>query len=836
MTESTKSPKQSLRVNRYALILAAGWTLAVGASLFSDYSGEQNRARTAASVAARAQFGKDVLYRRWNAGHGGVYVPISESTPPNPYLTQVEEREIETPSGRRLTLVNPAYMTRQVHELGSKADGVRGHITSLNPIRPANAADAWEKHALESFARGEREFASVETLDGEAHLRLMRPLTTEKGCLKCHAQQGYKEGDVRGGISVSMPMAPYAAIARKHMTTAVFAHGALWLLGLAGIGLSRRRIGRHIAERDRTEEELARHMAFERLISEISSAFVGLAPGDTDAGIEHALATIGAFSGTDRAYVFLFRNDGARIDNTHEWCTEGVEPQIENLKDIPLDEELPWFAERVRKCEVFHVPDVAALPPEARLEREHYDAQQIRSLIVVPMRLGDRLLGFLGFDMVRARRTWTDDEQALLQLVGENFVHAIERKRAEDALRKERDRAQRYLDIAGVMFVAIDGDGIVTLVNRRGCEILGYPAEEIVGKNWFDHFLTPEVRESVLLVSQALLGGDAAAVAYRENAVLTKSGEERLIAWHNVPLRDEHGNVTGHLSSGQDITEQRSMETQLRESQKLEAIGTLAGGVAHEINNPINGIMGYAQLIKDRLAGTNETLEEFAGEIIHETERIATLVKNLLQFSRHEQQSHSPARIHDIVEATLSLTRAVLRHDRITLDVDVPEDLPKIKCRSQQIQQVLMNLVTNARDALNDKYPGYDENKVIRISARELPKAERGRPNAEGREEEASPQLPSSELRVPSLVSRWVRLTVEDHGPGIPPEVHERIFTPFYTTKRPDKGTGLGLPMAHTIVKEHGGNLSMESEPGEWTRFVFDLPVSSDQSETESIE
>ena len=202
-------------IKRFGWLIAVVWTLVLGVSFSWNYFHERAAAQKAAKIAARAQFTKDVIYRRWNAGHGGVYAPISESTQPNPYLAHIPDRDIETAAGKKLTLVNPAYMTRQVHELGFKAEGVRGHITSLDPIRSANAPDTWEKRAVETFEKGGQEFSSVEMVDGRAHLRLMRPLITEKGCLKCHAQQGYKEGDVRGGISVSMPMEPYAAIAGK---------------------------------------------------------------------------------------------------------------------------------------------------------------------------------------------------------------------------------------------------------------------------------------------------------------------------------------------------------------------------------------------------------------------------------------------------------------------------------------------------------------------------------------------------------------------------------------------------------------------------------------------
>jgi len=388
-----------------------------------------------------------------------------------------------------------------------------------------------------------------------------------------------------------------------------------------------------------------------------------------------------------------------------------------------------------------------------------------------------------------------DEHGAPVRVLG-CHLDVTDRKAAERAVREERDRAQRYLDIAGVMLVALDRDGVVTMINRKGREILGYPEEEIVGKKWFDHFLTPEVRRSVLRVHEALLEDAGDRGEYHENTVLTRSGEERLIAWHNVTLRNDAGQVTGHLSSGEDITEQRSMESRLRQAQKLESIGTLAGGVAHEINNPVMGIMNYAQLIVDKL-GPDSDVAEFATEIGKETERVAAIVKNLLGFARQEKQAQSPARMCDVVESTLSLVRTVLRHDQITLNVDVPEDLPKLKCRSQQIQQVIMNLVTNARDALNEKYPGHDDNARISITARTIEK--------DGR--------------------KWIRTTVADTGPGIRDEVRERMFDPFYTTKPREKGTGLGLSISHGIVKDHGGEMSVESEAGEWTRFHVDLPV-----------
>ena len=220
------------------------WPIAVVLSLaWNVYQVRQNSLEMG-RIEARVAYEKDVLYRRWNAGFGGVYVPVGGATQPNPHLVNTEERDITTPSGRQLTLVNPAYMTRQVHELGLEELGVRGHITSLKPIRAENAPGPWEAEALRAFESGETEVSSVEELDGQEHVRLMRPLVVDEGCLPCHAQQGYKVGEVRGGLSVAIPMQPLRGVERKQVFSLVVGHVFLWLMGLAAIMLGERRMRR----------------------------------------------------------------------------------------------------------------------------------------------------------------------------------------------------------------------------------------------------------------------------------------------------------------------------------------------------------------------------------------------------------------------------------------------------------------------------------------------------------------------------------------------------------------------------------------------------------------
>jgi PAS domain S-box-containing protein len=382
------------------------------------------------------------------------------------------------------------------------------------------------------------------------------------------------------------------------------------------------------------------------------------------------------------------------------------------------------------------------------------------------------------------------------------WVDITERKRAEVALHHREEEFRAMFEVASIGMAQADvHTGQWLRVNRKMCQITGYSEAEMLQMR-VPEITHPEDRAHDWELFQGVIRGEAP--DYRvEKRYLRKDAAVLWVSVNMTVIRDALGEPVRTMATIEDITERKRMEEQqrtvealLRQQQRLESIGTLAGGVAHEINNPLNGIMNYAQLIQDRLP-VGSPLAEFTQEILSETQRVAGIVRGLLTFSRNDKQGRSPARLADIIEGTLSLIRTIIRHDQIQLTVAVPDGLPTVRCRSQQIQQVVMNLVTNARDALNERYPGADENKVLNLEARLL-------------QEEGQ---------------RWVRLTVEDHGTGITPEVRERMFDPFFTTKPREKGTGLGLSISHGIVKEHQGKLTADSEPGRYTRFCLDLPV-----------
>ena len=223
-----------IRDRRWWLLPFAFWAAAVGLSLQSHIADIRTQSLLVATEGARNMFRMVVLTRSWNASHGGVYVPVTPRTQPNPYLDH-PRRDVTTTDGIAMTLINPAYMTRLIAEMAESDSGAIFRLTSLKPIRPLNAPDSWERIALLAFESGAKEVVSVEHGERGDQLRYMAPLLVTEPCLQCHARQGYKIGDIRGGISVSQPHEPIAAATRAGMRQATLTYGAVFVL-VAALG------------------------------------------------------------------------------------------------------------------------------------------------------------------------------------------------------------------------------------------------------------------------------------------------------------------------------------------------------------------------------------------------------------------------------------------------------------------------------------------------------------------------------------------------------------------------------------------------------------------------
>ncbi|MDM8554271.1 PAS domain S-box protein [Desulfococcaceae bacterium HSG7] len=259
MTE-LKSEKMGITsLYKNSVIAVTVWAAMLAALFAWNYMHSSEQILQMARKEALTVFSKDIAFRYWGTIHGGVYVPATEKTPPNKYLKHIAERDITAPSGKKLTLMNPSYMLRQIMEEYSKLYNVSGHITSLKSLNPDNAPDDWERRALKRFENGiEEAFEIVPSSDGD-HLRLMRPLVTKEGCLKCHAHQGYKTGDVRGGVSMAVPLSGYYNLQNNTLRKLVITYSLIWLFGMIAFGLIFRRTKIRMIERKRSEAELQKY-------------------------------------------------------------------------------------------------------------------------------------------------------------------------------------------------------------------------------------------------------------------------------------------------------------------------------------------------------------------------------------------------------------------------------------------------------------------------------------------------------------------------------------------------------------------------------------------------
>ena len=239
----------------YVLSIAVAWTAAIGVGLIWEWYSNCELIYHVAMAQAQAAVQKDLVLRRWIREHGGVYVPVTEKTPPNPLLAHVPERDIVTPSGRRLTLLNSSYVMRQFYQMYHDSAAVRSHTVSQKPLNPNNRPDPWEAEVLKQFERGLPEVSGVVSMDGQPYLRLMRPLQVESICLKCHAHQDYQVGDVRGAISVAVPLSKLQELRAEFWQSAA-GYGVLWVIGLCGIGLLGCRLRYQVVRRDQAEHAL----------------------------------------------------------------------------------------------------------------------------------------------------------------------------------------------------------------------------------------------------------------------------------------------------------------------------------------------------------------------------------------------------------------------------------------------------------------------------------------------------------------------------------------------------------------------------------------------------
>lgn len=644
---------QIRRIRNYAWTFAAAWSLLLLSSAVMTIREHRNSLINLARAEARSAIDRDILYRRWGSSHGGVYIPVTEKSPPSPYLSHLPERDISTPSGKKLTLINPAYMTRQVYDLAKESDTDfgSGHLTSLNPLRPENAPDPWEKKALDSFNREIREVSEMVQINGQQSMRLMQAFVTEKSCLKCHSSQGYKEGDIRGGLSITIPAGPLIDATRRQISKSNTMHGMIWLFGLGMTCLGARQLTRNARGQMQIELELQD------------------------------------------------QNDELQV--------------TEEMLRVQLDE---------------------------------YETSQMQ-------------------------------------------------------LKESNSALQAIFDVSPLpIIISSYADGTVRDVNRTFCNSFGYGRDTVIGMTGFDLGFWSDDSERqhairILVDNQGLFDFPA--------KIRNGRGDVRSIRMHSTTI--DFRNEPCLLNVLMDVTDQKRIEDELRQAQKMDVVGQLAGGLAHDFNNMLTAIIGSADLMERHVkdnpaqAALLKTIQEAAG-------RSAALTGQLLAFSRRGSSMAVHIWINKAVQSAIGLLeRTIDRNIRLETRLTATNDL--IIGDPGQLQNVLLNLGVNARDAMPDGGTITYATATLFLDA-------------------AYCGSHGSQLQP----GHYVEISVSDTGTGIQKEIFEQIFEPFFTTKGIGKGTGLGLAAVYGTVKEHQGSVSVNSEPGVGTVFKLYLPLAAEQS------
>ncbi|HUL29027.1 MAG TPA: PAS domain S-box protein [Thermodesulfobacteriota bacterium] len=433
----------------------------------------------------------------------------------------------------------------------------------------------------------------------------------------------------------------------------------------------------------------------------------------------------------------------------------------------------------------------------------------VRTVIVAPLISKDQAIGAIHFRSAKPN-AYSEQDLNLAGRIADQIAGAVantqlyaERKQMADALQKSEERFRDLYDHAPLGYHEYDADGHITSVNRTILEMLGYTAEEMIGKPmWSFNVEGDGIRRQVL----GKLSGAAPPGRNLERVYRRKDGTTIPVLIEDRLILDEKGQIRGMRCTVQDITERKraeeekiNLQEQLRQSQKMEAIGKLAGGVAHDFNNLLTVIHGYSELLLNSLEQDNEYRQDVQ-EIKRASERASSLTRQLLAFSRKQVLQPEVLDINLLVSNMDKMLRRMIGED-IELVTLLAKDLGRVKADPGQIEQVILNLAVNAKDAMRSGGKLTIETAAVTLDET------------------------YARSHIGITPGNYLMLSMSDTGVGMTPETKGRIFEPFFTTKDKGKGTGLGLSTVYGIIQQSGGSIWVYSEPGLGTTFKIYLPA-----------
>lgn len=549
--------------------------------------------------------------------------------------------------------------------------------------------------------------------------------------------------------------------------------------------------------------QINRHYNEAQLIQEIGQATSSIM--DIEKLLTFIMDTLEKRLDFDRGIIMLANRDRTRLMYTAGY---GYNPTMENyLKNIEFNLANPDSKGEFVKVFKIQKPVMIYDIKEIEQDLSQRTIKFVKKLgsqsfICVPIIYEGKSEGIMAVDNIGSKKPFDQSDLNLLLGIAPQIGISINNARSYQLIRDREESFRALSENAPDIIYTLDINGMFTYINPAWEKILGHPKENVFGKRFTDFVQKDDIDVYIELFEK--VREKKATIIDFNGIFVHQNGTERLFNMNGAPNFDSEGNVTGIVGILKDITEQYNMEVELRQAQKMQAIGTLSAGIAHDFNNILTPIIGYTELIMSESMEQTQT-KWMMERILNASHRAKELVRQILTFSRQTDQERKPVQVSLIIKEALRLLRASL-----PTTIEIRQNIASeslVVGDPTQIHQVLMNLCTNAGHAMQEN-GGILEVSLIDVHL----------------EEESLPRYPQV------VADSYIRLTVSDTGYGMPPNVLERIFDPFFTTKERSKGTGMGLSVVHGIVENHGGIISVSSEPGKGSTFNVYLPVFFDET------
>jgi PAS domain S-box-containing protein len=582
--------------------------------------------------------------------------------------------------------------------------------------------------------------------------------------------------------------------------------------------------------------QLAKRLVYEEAFSYCAGLLISDQSVDTamPAALGHLL------SATQQSRVYLMENFEDKAGRLHmRMRYEVCQSKVTAVIDEPRYQSMAYtrHSEEYRRRLSNNTHYYGATLEAAERDRDIFTARGALSFLVLPIQVQGQWWGALGFENCWQPYRWQADDIRLLRTVAAMIGDFIGRKRAEEALAKSEQQLRLLAENTLDGIWQMDLDLRFTYVNPAVTHSLGYSTEEWIGSNLRDHVWAEELEKIGEFLAEALDQPETHPGVLFETLMRHKNGELVPVEILARFLRDESENIIGLQGTTRDIrerkraeAERRKLEGQIRQLYKMEALGTLAGGVAHDFNNILSAIIGYTELALLDTAEGSRMNRNLMG-VLQASERATDLVKQILTFSRQSEQMRHPIQISSLVKEALKLLRSSIP-TTIEIRSRVPSQHAPILAEPTQIHQIVMNLCTNAAHAMEA------EGGVLEVTLDELSEekfastgplagklapgatVKAGGNNAGGNEADGKNRRGSGEMGAGS----YLHLQVRDSGHGIPEKIIDSIFDPYFTTKGVGEGTGMGLSVVLGIVKTCGGEITVQSNSGKGTTFDIYLP------------